>query len=337
MITVQHITDYLSTHVTDPVQKYILVKEIYNRGPSSPEYVNAYNDLKQSKWYRELADDQLDNGSWGSYHGGAKKTQKGFKFGGTEPALRRARELSLTKDDPIIAKALRIMVKYATREIPYPDGIEKGKDKGKGRYYTIPFEIAASINVFDPDNPVVQPLQNVIVENYKAAFTCGGFDLGIYHQAVREYRAPGMFEPGNPFDIYLVQNGDCLGDTLQRQYLDFIWSGKARNVYVTSIAPTALQHLENKAFIPWLVKLEILSPLTLFPEFIKDSVLPHLLNECDRLIYDDVVLPNSPSGHGTTCSHTVNGRYAENWRDISKRKTDMILRIARILVKTGEQ
>ena len=52
----------------------------------------------------------------------------------------------------------------------------------------------------------------------------------------------------------------------------------------------------------------------------KSDVLPYLLNEVGRLIKGDVV-----------CG--LNYRYADSYRDKNKRKTDVILRIARTLVK----
>ena len=50
----------------------------------------------------------------------------------TEAALRRARELGLTKDDPMIAKCIAYMEKLALRVEPYPDRIETHKDNMGG-------------------------------------------------------------------------------------------------------------------------------------------------------------------------------------------------------------
>jgi hypothetical protein len=347
MITDQQITDYLSERASDLVPNFIMQKEIFKKPIKNSDYINAYNRMKQSKWYRELADDQLDNGSWGAFHGGSTKARKGHRFGGTEPALRRARELSLTKDDPIIAKCIKIMERYVSREEPYPDPVEKHKDKGKGHYFTIPFGVAANINMFDPDNPVVKPYRDIVVDNIRAAFVNGHFDVEVFQQAVREYRVPGILQPGNAFCSMLICNTNCMDDTLQRQYLDYVWNKKGGIMYISNYPITAERNEENdcrnveaikltvedKGFHGWFAILENLSGFSLFPEILKDNVIPHLLKEADRLIHGDVRFPTPPSGHGTTCSHHVYGKYAESWRDQEKRKTDMVLRIARILAK----
>ncbi len=65
MITTQQIIEYLSEHVTDPVPEFIMQKEIYKVPAESQCYQNAYNQINRSKWYRELADEQWEDGSWG--------------------------------------------------------------------------------------------------------------------------------------------------------------------------------------------------------------------------------------------------------------------------------
>ena len=79
-MNIQQIADYLSEHVSDPVPKYILVKEILGKDPSSPEYIDAHNAMKQSKWYRAMADEQRNNGSWGGFHGMISSNMKTSKF-----------------------------------------------------------------------------------------------------------------------------------------------------------------------------------------------------------------------------------------------------------------
>lgn len=357
MITVQQITNYLSENVSDPVPKYILAKEIYRKEPSSPEYVNAYNDMKQSKWYRGLADEQWDNGSWGRFHTQDSKTPIKQNFTTTESALGRARDLSLSKDDPMIAKCIKLMERYVRGEETWTDNIEKHKDNGRGHLFSRPFMTAANINMFDPDNPVIKPLRDAVAEALKAAFAAGSFDkhywgfdpdntlikslLDIVAETLKtafaidrcdencwkqengKYYIPGVVAPGSMYGSLLLQNTNCIDDTLQRQWLDYIWNKKEGIYYVSSIPPAEKQSLEDKRFNEWFRTLELLSGFSLFPDFMKDGAFPHLLNEVDRLINGDVVL-----------SHIKAGRYAENWgRDKNRRKTDMILRIARILVK----
>ena len=321
MIDFNQITDYLSECVTDPVPKYIFQREILKAPMASPGYLNAYDCMSRSKWYRELANEQWDDGSWGRFHSLDSKAPK-QKFPTTESALRRARELSLSKDDAMVAKCIKGMEKYVCGDETWPDTIEKHKDNGKGHLFCRPFLTAANINMFDPENPVITPLRDVVAETLKSAFASGRFDEHYWDQKVKEYHVPSFTAPGTLYGAMLLQNANCMDDTLQRQWLHYIWDIKEGIYYVSSVPPADKQFLEDKRFDQWFNILEILSGFSLFPDFMKSEILPHLLYEAERLLQGDVVL-----------SHIKTGRYADSWRDKNKRKTDMVLRIARILVK----
>lgn len=122
----------------------------------------------------------------------------------------------------------------------------------------------------------------------------------------------------------ILQNSDCIDDNLQKQYLDYIWNKKEGIYYISDFAPVKKHSLEDRQFTTWLSALESLSGFSLFPEFMKKDVFPHLTGEINRLINHDVKLP---------AAHPVTGHYSESWRIKNNRKNDMILRIARILIK----
>ncbi len=100
--------EYLDEHISDPVPRYIFEKEI-KREPYDG-LVRA--QLKISRWYKQLADEQGSNGSWGRFHTQDTKLRSRHKFVTTETALRRARELSLDSDDEIVDKAIHLMERY---------------------------------------------------------------------------------------------------------------------------------------------------------------------------------------------------------------------------------
>jgi hypothetical protein len=332
MLTVQNIVDYLSDHISDPVPKYILIKEILKKAPSSPEYLTAYDDVLQSKWYYELADEQLENGSWGRFHGQDTKDKTRRKFACTEVALRRARELSLDKDDPIITKCIKILERYVRGDETYPDPVEKHQDGGRGHMLSRPYMAAANMNIFDPENPLIKPLRDSVLEALEKAFEKGYFDENVWEQEVRDYRVPGITVPGCVYGSMLLHNVNCMDETLQRQYLKYVWSKKDGIGYISKFPPADKRKLEDKSFYAWLALLESLCGFSLFPDFMRDDVLPFLLNEVDRLLNENVTLPPPPGAY-SVCSHHVYGRYAESWRDKNKQKTDMVLRLARIIVK----
>jgi len=319
MISIQKIIEHLSDCVSDPVPKYIFIREICKKSPPSLEYINAYEEMKLSKWYLELIGEQWEDGSWGRFHSQDSQAQKKQKFSTTESALGRARELSLTKDDPMIAKCLNKVEKYANGDETWTDRVEMHKDGGKSHLFCRPYVSAAVINTFDPNNPFIKPLRDTVVTSLRKAFENGFFDEKVWEQEIREYRVPSIAGPGM-YSSMLLRNTNCMEDTLQRQYLDYIWNSKNGIYYVSSMPPADKRCLEDKRFFEWISSLELLSGFSLFSEFMRNHALPHLINEVGRIIDENVELP-------------ISTRYSDNWRDKNKQKTDAILRISRLIVK----
>lgn len=321
MITTQQIIEYLSEHVTDPVPEFIMQKEIYKALAESPGYQNAYNQINRSKWYRELADEQWEDGSWGRFHTQDSKASNKQKFVTTETALRRALQLSLSKDDPIISKCIKKLERYVRGEETWTDRIEMHKDKGKSHLYCRPFLTAANISLFDPENLVVKPIREIFVNTLKISLSKGYFDEEAWIQENRNYRGPGL-DGWNIYPLMILQSAACMPEELQRQYLDYIWHRKGGLYYLPNFPAAEKKNAEDKNFHLWLSILECLCGFSLFSEFMHDDILPHLLNEINRIICEDVIL--TPAG---------NVRYSESWRDKGNLKTDVILRIARIIVR----
>ena len=320
MPDIKCLTDYLTATVSDPVPKFILMKEILRYDLTSPEFVQAFHDMQGSKWYRQLVDEQWEDGSWGRFHTMDSKSGAKRVFKTTEDALRRARQLSLTKDDPVVARCIRLMERYIRGEETWRDNIEQHHDKGKSHLHSRPFATAAWLNLFDPHNPEVKPKRDIFVKTLKIATSKGYFDEEAWENENRAYAGPCL-NGWNAFPLMIMQNAGCMEDDLQRKYLDYIWHRKGGIYYLTDFPLTDMRSLEDKRFYVWLGALECLSGFSLFPEFAKKDAMPHLLNEAYRLIKNEIAIPPA---------HTL--RYAENWRDGNKRKSDLALRIARLII-----
>lgn len=316
---IQNSIDYLLAVATDPFPRYILNKEILMKERTADD-INA---VHASKWYQQLAGEQWDDGSWGRFHSMDSRIANKQKFVSTEAALRRARELSLTKDDPMVEKCIRLMERYVRGEETWTDPIEKHHDGGKSHLHSRPFLTAANINLFNPEDPVVKPKRDVFVKTLEIALLKGYFDENAWEEENRNYTGPCL-NGWNAYPVMILQSADCMADSLQRQYLAYLWNKKEGIYYISNFAPSEKLFLEDKRFTAYLSMLELLSGFSLFPEFTKDDVYPHLTGEIKRIMTGVITLP---------AAHPISGHYAESWRDKSARKNDLILRILRVLVK----
>ncbi len=311
----QEVIDYLNENMPDPVPQYLLNKEI--RKSSSIEF--EYNRLRESKWYQQLAAEQWENGSWGRFHTQDTKLQLKQKYATTESALRRARELALDKSDAMIDKALQIMERYLL-------GQENWLDVNEHHFgFQISFRtiVAANLSLFDPKHPLVQIKKEICAHNLSGAIAQGLLNEAIWEQENKKNNEI-LLKPYMVYIIWLLQDNNFLDEARQRVFLEYIWHRKEGIYYRTNSPSSDVEYLESKNFLTWLSGLEELSNFSLFPEFMSIGTTSHLLNEVHRLMYHDVVLPNTIP---------IYGHYAETWSMKNYRKNDLILRILRVLIK----
>ena len=316
----QAIIKYLQSVTTDPFPRYIFKKEILQEAPTAAD-IEA---IHASKWYKQLADEQWDDGSWGRFHTQDSKAPIKQKFVVTEMALRRIRELGISKDDSMVLKCVKLLERYVHGEETWSDWVEKHKDNGKSHMLWRPYVSAAQLNMFDPGNPVIQPLRNKLAAALKITSKYNFSFENILKQGTDEYIIAGIAAPAL-YSALLLQNSRCMSDELEKQYLEFLWNKVDGIYYVSSVPPAEKQHIESKLFLQWFSTLELLSGFSLFPDFMKGDIFPHLISEVNRIMNTDVEMPPA---------HPIFGHYAESWRDKSARKNDMILRILRILIKS---
>lgn len=311
----QDIIDYLNENMSDPVPKYILNKEIILDSSN----VSENNKLKESKWYKQLASEQWENGSWGRFHTQDTKSELKQKFSTTESALRRARELSLGENDEIICNAIQLMERYI-------QGQEEWLDVNEHHYgFPIAFRtiVAANLSLFNPKHPLVQKKKEICADNLSKAFRNGSLCEDIWEKENRK-SSEILLKPYMVHIIWLLQNNDSLDKAIERDFLEYIWHKKEGIYYCTSGPSSDTELLESKNFLTWLSGLENLCDFSLFPEFMSMGTSNHLINEIHRLMYHDVSLPKTSS---------ISGHYSETWSSKNFRRNDMILRILRILVK----
>ena len=311
--------DFVSSKATDPFQRYIITNEILRQSPSDGEAEALY----QSKWYRQLADEQFDNGSWGRFHSMDARIKDRLKFVSTEGALRRARDLGLSRSDPMMQKSLALMQRYLRKEEQWPDYTEKHHDNGKSFMVAFPFLIAANLSLFDPQNELLHEKREICLNMLAKAFKSGSFDEQIWEQDNRDYSGCCL-RAWMVYPLWLLQGADELSADLERQYLNYIWHRAEGIYYISKNAPAVKYHLEDKGFTTWLLALEALSGFSLFAEFMADDVFEHLLGEVNRLMAGAVKLPPA---------HAITGHYAESWRNRGVRECDLIIRILRLLVR----
>lgn len=319
MITTHAIIDYLSDRVVDPIPRFILLKEILKMPSDSASYKSTYEEVKESKWYLQLKQEQWEDGSWGRFHTQDTKAAIKQTFPTTESAIQRIRELSLDLSDPMAVSCIHRMECYLDGSDQWLDTIEKHH----GFIIALNTIVASNLSLFIPDHPLISNKRRCCAENITKAFYNGVFVEDIWAAENRRcneiYLDAYMVHPAR-----LLQNNPWLSEEVQRKYLAYLWNRKAGIYYISGFAPATITSLESKNFNTWLSSLEALSGFSLFSEFMQKGALQQLQSEAERLMTQEVILP---------AAHPIYGHYSESWRIKDKRNYDLLLRILRLLIK----
>lgn len=311
----QVVIDYLLTDAVDPFPQYILRKEVLQETLSSAES----EAIKTSKWYKQLVEEQSENGSWGRFHTQDTHELRKRKFLTSEGALIRARDLSLTKDDPMIHKAIGLMERYLIDKEKWSD-VNKKEDGFITAFKTL---VAANLSLFDPQNPLLLRKKELCAINLAKAFISEELNEEVWESENRKCNDI-LLAINAVYPIWLLQNNDLLTDDVQRKLLLWIWNRNDGIYYVSNFPLAELHSLEDKKFTGWLYVMENISNFSLFPEFLNKNIAGHLHNEIYRLMNEDVSLPPAAP---------MAGHYSEKWSNKKARTNDLILRILRILSK----
>lgn len=319
MITTETITDYLSERVIAPIPRFILIKEILKLPCGSDTYKNSYEELKESKWYLQLKKEQWPDGSWGRFHTQDTKAEVKQIFPTTEAALQRIRELSLERQDPVLAACIHRMECYLDGSDQWTDRIEKHP----GFVIALNTIVASNLSLFIPDHPLINERRRICAENMTKAFHNGVLVEEIW-SAENKRSNEILLEAYMVHTARLLQNNPFLDEGIQRKYLQYIWNRKEGIYYISNSAPAASFSLESRKFNQWLSSMEALSSFSLFPEFMEQNTQQQLLQEAERLMNQEIELPPT---------HPVYGHYSDSWRDKDNRRYDLLLRILRLLMK----
>lgn len=310
----RNVVDYLEEKLSDPIPRYIFKKEILH------ENVEELKEtVRDSKWYKQLKAEQWENGSWGRFHTQDTKMANKQKFVTTESALRRAKELSLEKEDEIVHNAIQLLVRYINDEEDWLDV----EEHHYGFRTALKAMMAANISLFEPRHPLVQIRKKVCAQNIAKAFANDSLDEDVWENENRK-SDDILLRSYMLHVIWLLQNNDFLDMETEQKYLDYIWNREEGIYYCTSFPLYKPQTLESKQFLYWLSGLESVCDFTLFPEYINREIYGHLLGEINKLMNGDTMLPDMKP---------IFGHYAESYRDREMKKSDLILRMMRILVK----
>lgn len=211
----------------DVIPRYLLMRDVLKVNKYSEEMIGIKNRIMETKWVKDIAALQWEDGSWGQFHSMSTSSKKWIT---TEGALRRLLILGLDKDDDMMQRALAYMKRYLNREIDLRDRKEKKHDWD---LLTRLF-VAAWVLQIEPSNNEAKAIAADWAKVITCAFSKDTYDHEAYMEAYFEIHKPqkGKYLWGfqNYYLVSLLPG--FLDPNVESKYLDYLISAEKGIYYI---------------------------------------------------------------------------------------------------------
>jgi hypothetical protein len=291
-----------------------LLRDVLGRLPDDPELRRARAELRSVPWVRQLAEEQLPDGSWGRFHSQDTKIKSAFTT--SEAAIRRGLALGLERSDPVLAGAIEYMQAVLAGQANWTDRVEKAE----GWPICVEAITAGTLAQVDPTDPSSLPAWEYWTKIASLSFPGGEYDSDAEWSSHKELRGLGTRYLGSRYVLTLLgARSRDLPAALDRQLAGWI----ARRPEGIGYLGAALDHPDPVHLLAWLETLEILALFRSRQE-VAGSALTKLL---------DMRNPEGLWDFGSRPGTFFYFPLSDDWRKAGDRENDHSTRVLALLRK----
>ena len=285
-----------------------ILRDVLHLSPGCADLENALNQVMSHPWVKELAREQIPDGSWGRFHSMDSTIQS--RFPTTETAVRRALALGLDNRTPILKRATEYMQSILAGKAAWSDRVEKSK----GWPIAVKAITAATLAQIDPEHPATLPAWEYWTEIANRSFPHGSYDPSAEWNAHKDRRSLGFRYMGSRYVLTVLgAHSTSLPASLDHQIVDWVWNNPAGIGYLGA----NLQHPEPFHIFQWLESLEIMSRFQSWGT-VAGRAYSWLLNQrSDKGLWD----------FGTKVSKSTYFPLSDDWRRARNRSMDHSTRV----------
>lgn len=315
------IKQYLNENILEPLPRYIYLKEIERVHETDKNCIDLQEKIRESKWYRQLENGMLEDGSYGRFHTMDSKDKTGRVFKTTEEAIRRMKDVGLSASDKLVQKVCNIMCKYITGEANWSDRIEKhyGFEKALNSM------VGANMALLEDTSEETQRYKKLCAFYIEESFHGGEFfQMDIWNRMNYD-NYDFMLKPFTVHILWLLNNNPYISEKILHKFMYLVLTREEGIYYLYDNMISKFVDIEDKHFLKWLNAITNINRVNIFTGLITEELKRHLYKQALKIINKETHVPKSGP---------VFGHYHESWRKDELCRCDMVLRIARVIAKT---
>jgi hypothetical protein len=252
-----------------PVVRYLLMRDVLNLQSTNNELIIAKQNVNTSRYVKELAGEQWQDGGWGNFHGIHSNNKQ--KIPTTEIAIARAVAIGLDISHPVLAKAAKYIINILQGKIVFPDRPEKNDRWETGKQLFL----ASTLAMMNPSYMILDKIRKLWISITEYTFQSGKYSEG---QEISIHKKLTGATVQNSYLVlrtkyHLTLLAGALPIKIETSYICWIWNLKTGIGYLDMPLTNQPQYGKPGPFDRWFVSMELLSR---FPRSWKTLAKKHI-------------------------------------------------------------
>lgn len=320
----------------DPVVRLRLLRDVLCVPGDVPELAQARQALDTSRWVRELAREQWDDGSWGRLHSQDSRAKQ--RTPTTEAGVERALALGLDVTHPILQRASAYLAAVLQGTVRYRDRAEKNDRWPTG----VRLFAAATLAQIDPKHRALDEVWDLWSQVAARTFSSGAYDAeaeATAHRALTGASVRGTYlVVANKYALTLLSARPAtLSGDVGRALVRWVWHRQDGIGYFgvpLACPPAGTRDLGSKAWgwaqagrlERWCQSLELLSRFPAWRDVAQEAIAWLWQRRTAAGGWD----------LGPRVATSVALPLSESWRTSDRRAMDWTTRVLALLRRYGE-
>lgn len=272
MININEIANRVLSTSNSCVVKYKILTEILNYDENSEEVRTLREQLNESKWVKDIVNEQKENGSWGRFHSQDSREKQKYKT--TESAVKHLSYLGMKRGDEPIDKVCDYMESLLSNKIPWPDAWEGNRWFQAG----VDLFITSKLSIFGCDENLYNSIAEKWITILSEAFSNGVYDSHKADEKAKEIIGVDIHDSYIGLNsinsiILFSNNRHKIPEDLQRKYLYWLHTYPKNVFYLVTLPAKHPMYITNSNEISdWIILMNYLSKFDGFYEEFSDEI-----------------------------------------------------------------
>ncbi|MGF7059511.1 hypothetical protein [Brassicibacter mesophilus] len=317
MFNYKKTAEKILTYSPSSVCKYKILTEILNMDTNSKEIKKLRQQVNESKWVKDIVNEQRSDGSWGRFHSQNSKIKQ--KYSTTEKSVNYLNYLGLKRGDNSVDRVCNYMESLLNDLSLWPDSWEDNKWYKPGA----PLFASSKLSVFGSSDKRYKEICEKWIHILSESFSDGKYSESKANSIGEKLLGVDIHDRyiglNSTYNLTLYSNNTHkIPKEIQRYYLHWLHTNPKNICYKISTPSKKPNQIDNVGELSdWIIVMKLLSNFDGFYDEFRDELQWLINSSDDKGLWD---LDKALSKY----------KLSDNWRSSINRKIDQTIYVLSI-------